>query len=48
MAQNTVTMKEKIYQIPEVEVVEITTEGFICQSPGGAGGGGEQGGGDPI
>lgn len=38
-------MEEKIYQIPEVEVVEITTEGFICES-GTAGGGGEQGGGD--
>ncbi len=48
MTQKLVTMEEKIYQIPEVEVVEITTESFICQSGGGAGGGGEQGGGEPI
>lgn len=47
MTKKLIAMEEKIYQIPEVEVVEITTESFICQS-GGAGGGGEQGGGDPI
>lgn len=45
MTQKLIAMEEKIYQIPEVEVVEITTEGFICES---AGGGGEQGGGQPI
>ena len=39
------TMEEKFYQAPETEVVVLKTEWFICQS-GGAGGGGEEPGGD--
>jgi len=42
-------MEEKLYQTPEVVVVELTTERIICESPGGtggAGGGGEEPGGD--
>lgn len=38
-------MKERIYQAPEIEVVEINTESIICES-GGAGGGDIPGGGD--
>lgn len=34
------------YVIPEVQVVELTTERLICDSPGGAGGGGEEPEGD--
>ena len=35
------TDTKTIYEVPEVEVDELTTEGIICQSGGTAGGGGE-------
>lgn len=39
-------MEKKNYMIPEVELIELETEGFLAASVGGAEGGSDDGGSD--